>query len=227
MKILVLSASMNDPSNSDYLTDRFIEGVKQIEGAVTEKIRLKDIQIEHFSLKFYHDETEVEPEFKELERKIKEANGIVFATPVWNFGVPAQLKNLIDRMGTFGLDKEKRVIGQLNGKPFYLIFTGGSPGPAWPTLQAMTTSHVPVSLKYFGMTEFGTHYEGRCTEGPGRSQFRLVVDQRPETITLMHKKGKEFAELVKRFAETGKLPAGMRFKQKFYAVGQRLVKKLT
>ncbi len=224
MKILVISASMNDPSNSDFLADRFIEGMKQ-GGAEVDKIRLKDIQLEHFTLKFYEPNVVVEPAFADLEKKMKEANGVVIATPIWNFSIPAQLKNLIDRMGSFGLDAEWRTKGQLGGKPFFLIFTGGSPAPAWPALMNMTTSHVPVSLKYFGATVAGTHYEPRCT--PGGGKFSIVVDQRPESAALMKKKGEDYAKVVKQFAETGKLPVSMRFKEKMYAIGQRIVKKLT
>ncbi len=226
VKILILSASMNDPSNSDFLSDRAAEGIKQIDpNAEITKIRLKDIPLEQFSLKFYDTATPVEPAFADLEKKMKEANGVIIATPVWNFSVPGHLKNLIDRIGAFGLDAQTRTRGTLGGKPFFLIFTGGSPGPAWPALQAMTTSHMPVSIKYFGGTMFDTYYEGKSTAGAG--VFKLVVDQRPDSIAAVKKKAEAFAKVVQTFADTGSLPLSMKAKEKMYSIGQRIVKKLT
>ena len=40
----------------------------------------------------------------------------------------------------------------------------------------------------------------------GRGKFGLIVDQRPESLTKVQAKGKAFAEICKRYAETGKLP---------------------
>ena len=108
-----------------------------------------------------------------MQKHVENASGLVIATPVWNFGVPAHLKNFIDRMGSFALD-ETRSRGTLNGKPFYIIFTGGAPKPAWTGLMKKTTAFVPEALRYFGATYIGHHFEPKCVKGRGK--FGLVVD---------------------------------------------------
>lgn len=226
MNVCVIVAGTNEPSNCGMLTEAFIRGVEKDEkvakGAKVMRVRLRDLSIEHFKLSHYNTENVDEEDFGNVRRMIQEADGIVIATPVWNFGVPAHLKNLIDRMGEFALD-ESRSKGVLGGKPVYLIFTGGAPGVAWKGLMRRTTSFVPESLKYFGASIIGMHFEGRCTLGKG--QFGLVVDKRPASLKTMRSRGEEFAVVVREYAETGKLPAKQAMLRRVYAFGQGMVKK--
>ena len=223
MKIFVLVAGTNEPSNSNMLADTFVQGMQQLGDTEVHKRRLKDLKIEHFTLDFYDPQCTQEEDFCMLQNLMEEADGFVFATPVWNFGVPAHLKNFIDRMGSFALD-ETRSKGTLNGKPFYLIFTGGAPAPAWIGLMSKTTSFVAEGLKYFGATHIGSHFEQKCMRGKGK--FGLVVDERPESLANVRRKGHEFAEVVKRFAETGQLPVKQAIFRKVYNWGQSLAKRL-
>ena len=231
MRILVLVAGTNDPSNSDALADAFIEGMRTQGNTEIEKIRLKDLEIAHFTLKHYDSDYPQEEVFRSLQRKIEEASGIVIATPIWNFGVPGHLKNLIDRMGAFGLDSATRSRGMLQGKPFFLIFTGGSPKAAWTGLQRRTTSFLPTSLKYFGGSIAGTYYEPRCLPRrqagmQGSGIFGLVVDKRLESLACVREEGCKFVQLVKKFKETGKLPMKQALLLRVYRLGQAIVKKL-
>lgn len=204
MNILILIAGTNHPSNSAMLAGSFADGIEAFSPtAQVHTVRLDTLHIDHFNLSHYDSATDQGKDFLMIEKMIKEADGVVIASPVWNFSVPGHLKNLIDRMGTFALD-ETRSIGQLKGKPFYLIFTGGMPETGW-ILQKRTTSHIPVSLQYFGGTVIGTHYEGRCTAG--RGVFREVVSGRPQVMKTVKEKGKKFAEVVEIFATEGTLPA--------------------
>ena len=82
-----------------------------------------------------------------IEQLVQQSDGVVIASPLWNFSVPGHLKNLIDRMGSFCLDSESRSLGMLKGKPFYCILTGGTPIAAWYGLQKKTVSHLPVSIR--------------------------------------------------------------------------------
>lgn len=223
MKFLLLVAGTNDPSNADFLADRFAEGIKaQDPSAEITKMKLKEMKIDHFTLDFYDPACTQEEDFCRVQHAMEQANGVVIASPIWNFSVPAHLKNMIDRMGSFALG-ENRTKGTLNGKPFFLIYTGGSPAPAWPSLQKKTTSHVPTAIKYFGGSVIGTDYEGRCTQGKGR--FGLVVHERPETIARIHKKGKDFARVVDVFVKTGSLPLEQAITKKVFAMGQTFIKK--
>jgi NAD(P)H-dependent FMN reductase len=232
MNILILVAGTNDPSNSNTLADAFMEGVRSFGGDMhLEKIRLKDIELAHFTLQHYDPTYPQEEVFKSLQKKIEEADGILIATPIWNFGVPAHLKNLIDRMGSFGLDRETHSRGTFRGKPFFLIFTGGSPLAAWTGLQRKTTSFLPVGLKYFGASVAGTYYEPRCLPRrqagtKGRGVFGLVVHERPGSLACVQEAGCTFAQIVKKFKDTGKLPLEQALLVRIYKIGQMIVKKL-
>lgn len=220
VRIAVIVAGTNEPSNSNALADAMIEGMRG-EGVTVEKVRLKDLEIAHFNLSCYGSSCPVDG-LTRVEKIIRESDGVVIATPMWNFSVPAHLKNLIDRMGGFALD-ESRSIGTLNGKPFFLIYTAGMPKAAW-TLLRKTISHMPISIQYFGGSVLGTHFEGGCTLG--RGNFGLVVDKRPASLQNMREKGAAFARSAERFKRTGVLPLTYRLIKKFVRFAQQVKKKL-
>ncbi len=220
--ILILVAGTNEPSNSNVLADSMAEGIRSVSGVSTKKMRLKDVQISHFGLECYGSDCPVD-DMEIIRMEMSKAHGVVIATPIWNFSVPAHLKNVIDRMGAFSLDEESHSLGMLKGKPFYLLYTGGTPAAAWP-LMKRTTSHLPVSLQYFGGSILGTHYEPRCTLG--RGVFGLVVDKRPESLESVRIKGIAFAKALQDFQRTGLLPLKYRLIQKFVRLAQKVKKKL-
>ncbi len=222
MRFLVLVAGTNDPSNADYLADRFIDGIKTVPGAEVDKVRLKDMPLPHFQVQDYACGRQG-PEFDRVRGLIQSANGIVIASPVWNFSVPSHLKNFIDHIGCFALDAETRSKGQLKGVPCFCLFTGGAPTVAWRGLMRFTTMHVCESMRYFGASPAGTHFEGKCTKGKGR--FGLILDQRPEVQVVMKNKGKKFALVAEHFAKTGQLPLSYRIIAKLYGWGQRILAK--
>src|SRR3989338_4220001 len=138
VKILVLVAGTNDPSNCDTLAEAFTEGLRHVPETEINKVFVRDLHIDHFTLDHYREGGPEEEDFRKIRSLVLDADGIVVATPIWNFSVPAHLKNLIDRMGTFALDRETRSDGQLGGKPCCFLFTGGAPVPAWKGLQRFT-----------------------------------------------------------------------------------------
>lgn len=220
MNVLVLVAGTNDPSNSDYLADIFIEGIMNVHGVSAQKIRVNDVPLPQFELLDYACKRQG-PEFDRIRALIQEASGIVIASPVWNFSVPAHLKNFLDHIGCFSLDAETRSKGKLRGIPCYILFTGGAPKIAWKGLMRLTTMHVPETMRYFGASIAGVHFEGRCMEGPGR--FGFVLDRRPALKDAMRKKGRKFALVIRRFSETGTLPFSYRVISRLYAFGQRVL----
>jgi len=223
-RIAIIVGGMNEPSNSSFLADRFIEGLKKVPGVTFEKVRLKELSLHHFTLADYAEES-CEPDYLRIKSLIQDASGVVFATPVWNFSVPAHLKNLIDRMGTFGLDSETHSKGQFNGKPFGLLYTGGAPMIAWQALMYLTTLHVAEAIKYYGGSVVMRHFEAKCV--PGRGKFGLVVDQRPKTLALMEEYGERFGKIALQFSQEGTLPVANRLWQKWfeflYRVGNRIM----
>ncbi len=225
VKIAIIVAGTNDPSNSNTLADAFIEGCKTVSGVSFEKIRLREMSLQHFSVDCYNGACAKEPDFLRIKSLLQDAHGIVFATPIWNFSVPAHLKNLIDRMGTFTLDTETHSRGQFKGKPFGIIFTGGAPMIAWKALMYLTTLHVTEAMKYYGSTIIMRHFEPKCT--PGKGMFGLVVDKRSDSLKLMKKYGKQFAHCTHTYAKTGKLKTNQQLWHKWfeflYRVGNRLM----
>jgi NAD(P)H-dependent FMN reductase len=224
MNILVLVCSTNQPSNSEFLADAFLKGAKDACECEVHKIRLIDFELPQFTVECYTNDCVFPKEYMELRKKVEEADGILIATPVWNFGVPAHLKNFIDWMGCFGLDSETRTKGMLKGKPFYFIFTGGAPAAAWKGLMRFTTMFVREGIRYYDGTITGLFYEGHAT--PGRGKFGLVVDQREGRIALVQKQGAWFAAFADNYKRTGRLPLRHRVFERVYKFGQRVAAKL-
>lgn len=221
-RILILVAGTNEPSNCSVLADSMADGMRTLAEVSVTKIRLKDLSIAHFGLECYGTQCPID-DFENIKRELLVSDGVVIATPIWNFSVPGHLKNLIDRMGAFTLDTESHSLGMLHGKPFFLVYTSGTPAAAWP-LMKRTMSHLPMSLQYFGASILGTHFEPRCTLG--RGVFGLVVDKRPESLEAVRLKGVAFAEVVQNFQKTGLLPLKYRLMQKFVRLAQNAKKKL-
>lgn len=222
--VTVIVAGTNDPSNSSCLADHLIEGMHNVPGITIEKIRLKDLNLHHFTLDDYAEES-CEPDYLRIKELIQRSSGVIFATPVWNFSVPAHLKNLIDRVGSFGLDTATHSKGQFKGKPFGLVYTGGAPMIAWQALMYLTTLHMAEALKYYGGSIVLRHFEPKCVAGKGA--FGLVVDKRPATLELMHEYGEHFGRIAKRFAEHGDLPIAERLWRSWfellYRTGNRIM----
>lgn len=224
MRILALVAGTNVPSNAELLCDAFLDGIRlECADVAISKLALRELSIEHFKIIYYHPQCPSEDDFCALQSLVEEADGIVIASPVWNFSVPAHLKNVIDRMGAFCLDEATRTRGKLKGTPAYFLFTGGSPNAAWKGLMRFTTSHVHESLRYYGASIIGRIYEGRCT--PKKGEFGLVLDTRPLALERARRAGRSYGVIVRNFAKHRLLPLRHRIMQKLYRGAQRFVAK--
>ena len=132
MKIIALSCSPSRGRNSDTMLDHFIKGAETNQNIEIEKIYLEDVSIENYKYENRLGPLEHEKDFAELCKKIQEAQGLVIATPTYNFSVPAHLKNFIDRMRFISLDMDKRnklgqPVGKLKHLKTYFIVSGGTP----------------------------------------------------------------------------------------------------
>lgn len=224
-RILIIVAGTNIPSNSATLAQAFAVGAQQVNGVIVDTVSLHHLRIDHFTLDRYTKSCQPKDDFCGLQEHMERAHGIVIATPIWNFSVPAHLKNIIDRMGAFALDDETHSKGQLKGKPFFFIFTGGAPLIAWKALMYITTMHLSEAVKYYDGTVMGRHFEPHCMVG--RGIFGLVVDQRPKILEKMQRDGARFARIVETHATTGKLPIKNRLRHGFftwlYRLGNRIM----
>ncbi|MDR3110038.1 MAG: flavodoxin family protein [Planctomycetaceae bacterium] len=113
--ILVLTGSPRKGGNSDLLADAFVAGAKRAGNTVT-KYTTADKNIKGctacnacFSKGtacVFHDD------FNELATLVEKAEMIVFATPLYWFSFPAQLKAAIDKFYSFFVAKRELKIAQ-------------------------------------------------------------------------------------------------------------------
>ncbi len=197
-KIIALSCSPSRGRNSDSMLDAFIEGVRKNPLVEIEKIYLDDIHIEHYNHKNSLGPLPHETEFAKLSTQIQSANGLIIATPTYNFSVPAHLKNFIDRSRFFALDMEhKNALGQPKGKLGYLgtyfLISGGT--PVWAqrilffTFPAFWLRGV---FLYFGAQVFGAYYSGDTQ-----------TFQNKKILAKCKKQGIRFAEQIVREEKHG------------------------
>ncbi|MEN9921280.1 MAG: hypothetical protein RLZZ517_258 [Candidatus Parcubacteria bacterium] len=165
-KVIALSCSPSKGRNSDHMLDAFIEGVRLNKNITVKKIYLQDIFIEHYSYENRLGPTEKEIEFEKLTQAIKNSQGLVLATPTYNFSVPAQLKNFIDRMRFFTLDFDHRntigqPIGMLRYLKTYFLVSGGTPHWAQRILFfAFPPFWLRAVFLYYGSVVYGALYSG-------------------------------------------------------------------
>ena len=167
-KIIAISASPSKGRNSDTMLDYFTKGIgsKSKNKLSIEKVYLDDISFDTYKYENKNGPTENEDEFSKLTQKIKECDGIVIATPTYNFSVPAKLKNLIDRIRFIALDPEKKNIlgqpvGKLNNHKLYFLVSGGTPSWARFFLFFLFPPFwLFVVFAYYGSFASGSFYSG-------------------------------------------------------------------
>ena len=99
-KIIVISTSLRADSNSDALAKAFAEGAKEA-GNEVEYVTLRGKKIAFCAgclacQKAGH--CVINDDAIEIERKVCEADAVVFATPIYYYEMSGQMKTLIDRM---------------------------------------------------------------------------------------------------------------------------------
>src|SRR5260221_4258778 len=89
-----------------------------------------------------------------LINELKKADVIVLGLPMYNFGVPSQLKAYFDHVARAGITftyTDKRPLGQLTGKKVYVFAARG--GLYAGTPMDTQTSYVRDFLRFLGMTD--------------------------------------------------------------------------
>lgn len=173
--ILATTASFYQGGNSETLLDHFIEGIHGYGAAsgmtyeVT-KLDLQNMHIPHLTRdnrKTPQLESPEEQDFATLCQRIQESHGWIIATPVWNFGYPAKLKNVIDRIGFLALDYSgKKVRPKLSYMHMYYIWTCGSPELGWWGLMRWTAAmSLGWAMRYYGAKHFGILHASGCVVG--------------------------------------------------------------
>ena len=179
-KILIITGSPETESNSSTMAQAFAKGINS-KKFMTEIISVNNFLLEIYSYKTKTPDPKTEQKFLEICEKIKTYDGLVIATPTYNFGVPARLKNFIDRLGFIGLDYQKiNKIGQPTGqfghlKTFFLV-SGGSPWWAQKIMFFMFPNlWLKMAFWYYGAKNQGSIYGAKLTfRNPAKNNQKLL-----------------------------------------------------
>ena len=98
-KILVISTSLRNNSNSELLADYFVKGAKSAGNSV-EKISLKDKNIAFCKGCLACQKTKrcvIEDDAIEIAEQMCNSDVIVFATPIYYYEMSGQMKTILDR----------------------------------------------------------------------------------------------------------------------------------
>ena len=98
-KVLIITSSLRAHSNSDELAQAFARGAKEA-GNTVETVSLRGKTIRFCKGCLACQETQrciIQDNAVEIAEKVKQANVLVFATPVYYYGMAGQLKTLLDR----------------------------------------------------------------------------------------------------------------------------------
>ena len=165
-KILAIYSSPSKGRNSDTMMDNFILGIEKVDGVILDKFNLNNVHFDPYSFDNKEGPTSHEVEFKKLTDLIKGADGLVISTPTYNFSVPSQLKNLIDRIRFLALDMNNRnhlgqPVGKLKDLKTYFLVSGGT--PVWAQ-KMLFFAFPPFWLRnvflYYGSKCMGAIYTG-------------------------------------------------------------------
>lgn len=176
VKVLALACSPSKGFNSDNMLDAFLEGVRKVKGVRVEKIYLSDLKIDNYSFFNRVPDPLKDPDMSMMAGKVNAAKGMIIATPTFNFGVPAALKNFMDRLSYMALDPKKpnwlaQPSGLLNHLHNFYLVSCGTPWHilllVWPMFPSFW---LRVVTWYFGAHTWGSIY------GSGLNAQHLAKD---------------------------------------------------
>jgi multimeric flavodoxin WrbA len=125
MKILGLSFSPRPRGNTEILLEAALSGARRLK-AETELYRVAGKEIhpcDGCASCWDTGKCHIEDDMLEVYRKMREADGIIFGTPVYFYNITAQGKTVIDR--TFALGRSnKNLMNKVGG----IVVVGGSLG---------------------------------------------------------------------------------------------------
>jgi multimeric flavodoxin WrbA len=132
-KVLIVKGSPRENGNSAALADQVAAGA-QAAGAEVETVYLHGMDIQPCdACDFCQDAADagcvIHDDMQSLYPKIREADALVYASPVYWFTVSAQMKLFIDRCYALGGDEDYASEHALAGKRIGIVLTYGDDDP--------------------------------------------------------------------------------------------------
>lgn len=125
----------------------------------------------------------------QMSDRLKAADKILIATPMWNFGIPYKLKHYIDLITqpglTFSYDPATGYSGLVTEKKALCIYAqGGDYGPGTPAEQMnMQVPYLAQALRFIGITEQQTLVVSPTLAGPAAdAQARVRAKAEAEKL---------------------------------------------
>ncbi|MFQ3544812.1 flavodoxin family protein [Halobacillus rhizosphaerae] len=122
MKILTLLGSSRKAGNTEQLVKEITAGLK------SSTIHLEDhhikpiVDMRHTEQGFSH----IEDDYEELLKQFLSHDIIIFATPIYWFGMSGQMKVFIDRWSQYLRDSRYNMKEELSKKTAYVVAAGGT-----------------------------------------------------------------------------------------------------
>ena len=115
MNLLIISSSLSKKSQSRKMAEYILNHFN------SKNTNLELIDLRNYDLPLCDgDESSDTLQVQELKTKIRNAQGILIATPVYNYNINAALKNLIELTGSAWTDKVVGFICSAGGKNSYM-----------------------------------------------------------------------------------------------------------
>ncbi len=147
MKILVITGSPRKNGNSNTLADNFIKGAKE---AGHEVVRF-DAAFKNIHPCIACDKCNMngqcvfKDDFEFVKENIIDADAVIFVTPMYYFGISAQIKTVIDRF--YAINSQIHVAKK---SALILTYADTSPKEAQPII-----NHYETLLNYLGWSDSG------------------------------------------------------------------------
>jgi len=114
MKVLGIMGSPRKQSNTDILLDKALEGASE-EGAEVEKVQVSKLKVSP-CLEIYaclkDGDCAIKDDMQSLYKKFLEADHIIFASPIFFYGITSQAKAIVDRCQALWVGRHVLGMGQ-------------------------------------------------------------------------------------------------------------------
>ena len=155
MKIVVLQGSPNRHGSTHLLADSFRQGAESA-GHIVEMIDVANAKIHPCNGCVrcgYEGPCVQKDDMDEIRYKILGADMVVFATPLYYYGMSAQLKTLVDRFCAFNASLTRKHM-----KSALLAVAWNNDGWTFEALEA----HYKTLVRYLSFTDMGMILGGGC-----------------------------------------------------------------